>query len=247
MWALIRKELRENRLYALGAFVVALVALDYAANAKGWDFLFIQWMVRLGEPRFFNEPEMTRILPTEVWAACCGVCAALAALKVVYEERGRGTWAMLAHLPMTRERMVAGKFVAGLLLYLAVTVPAGALVAARMAMPGTVAAPYEAWQSWVLVIAALAGAMAYPFVFLAALRPARWYATKWLPLAPAFAICSSAVPLAEGLFGDPWGWMALNQEPVVLRILALLFVACWVLLPLIAVRGTLVTARSREY
>lgn len=246
MWALIWKELRENRLYALAAFVVALVVLDYGANAKGWDFVFIQWMMRLGEPRFYTDPDMARILPTEAWVACCAGCAGLVALKIVFEERWRGTWAMLAHLPMTRERVMAAKFLAGILLYLAVTVPAGALVAWRIAMPGTVAAPYEAWQSWVLVIPLLAGLLAYPLVFLAALRPARWYATKWLPLVPAFIICAFAVPLTQEFFWER-AWRHLAGEPAWQRILAALFFALWPLLSLLAARGVVVTARSREY
>lgn len=246
MWALIRKELRENWLYALGALVGALVVLDYVANAKGWDFVFIQWMIRLGEPRFYSEPDMARILPIDGWAGCCGVCAALVALKVVYEERWRGTWAMLAHLPMTRERVMAAKLLSGILLYLTATVPAGALVAVRIAMPGTIAAPYEAWQSWVLVIPLLAGLLAYPLVFLAALRPARWYATKWLPLVPAFIMCALAVFLTQDFF---WGrgWREFGGDVIWQHIMAVAFLAFWFAMSLLAARGAIVTARLREY
>ena len=49
MWPIIKKELRENARYLLGAFGIILFSLDFAAFACGWTFLGVR-LVLNGQP-----------------------------------------------------------------------------------------------------------------------------------------------------------------------------------------------------
>ena len=60
-----------------------------------------------------------------VWGQCCLSWRRAIALGQVYQERRRKTWPLLAHLPISRSRMIFAKVLAGLLMYLMVLLPAG--------------------------------------------------------------------------------------------------------------------------
>jgi hypothetical protein len=82
--------------------------------------------------------------------------------------------------------MIFAKVLAGLLMYLIVFLPLALLIIARLNTPGVWPGPIYASMFFPLLCFFLAGAVFYLGTFLSALRPARWYATKWFPLVAAF-------------------------------------------------------------
>jgi ABC-type transport system involved in multi-copper enzyme maturation permease subunit len=184
MWPMFKKELRENWAYASAAFLGALLLLEIYCGDQGWDPLSILdaktvpvWRSQLWTP-----------LPIMMWDTCCVWLAALIAIKIVYEEQWRRTWPLLAQLPVSRERTVFAKFLAGLTIYGAITVVPAALLIASLARPGAWPAPFMFSDCWVLSFPWISGLCVYCLAFLSAQRQARWYVTKWLPLIPAVII-----------------------------------------------------------
>ena len=60
MWPIIKKELRENARYLLGAFVIVLFFLDMAAFDAGWTLVGVSGTVQTG--RHGRTPSATRAL-----------------------------------------------------------------------------------------------------------------------------------------------------------------------------------------
>src|ERR1700761_3455615 len=102
MKSMIWKELRENARWALLACFGLLVAEIYALS--------------MGK-RSLNGISLCSDTFLMVSAfGCCAVGAVLGALQILPELR-RDQWASLLHRPIPREEILAGKMVAGLLLY----------------------------------------------------------------------------------------------------------------------------------
>jgi ABC-type Na+ efflux pump permease subunit len=185
MWPIFKKELRENWAYAAAVFAGVLLLLDIFAEEQGWYPLATGgkavpvWSNRLSTP-----------LPIFACATLCVWLAALIAIKIVYEEHWRRTWPVLAQLPVSRERIVFAKFLAGLAIYSAITAVSAGLMIVRLAVPGPGAwpGPFLFGDCWALAIPWIGGLCVYCLAFLSAHRHARWYATKWLPLAPAMFV-----------------------------------------------------------
>jgi len=247
MWPIIKKELRENASYLLGAFAIALFFLDCAAFDCGW--------ILLGIPRLLMS-QSTRLDPYSANAGfdhqlsgtCSSICLVLAgaiALGQVYQERRRRTWPSMAHLPIPRSRMICAKVLAGLLMYLIVCLPMALLVIARLNTPGVWPGPIYARTFLSMLGPFLAGAMFYLAAFLSAFRSARWYATKWLPLIaalPAYLLVGNVT----AFFGQPlYYWQRLATHYLLYNCLASL-AAALLSLPLVlwAIREQ---ARTREY
>jgi len=114
---------------------------------------------------------------------------ALALLQNVPERR-RDRWAFLAHRPVAWSTIFAGKAIAGIGAYLVATlVPLfGALL--WIAHPGNVPAPFY-WQMAQGPIDEVVsyGVLLYFAGVLIAIRPARWYGSRALPLLTAVLIC----------------------------------------------------------
>lgn len=123
---------------------------------------------------------------------------ALGLLQILPELR-RDQWAFLVHRPATRTTLFFGKVVPGLCLYLlAVSLPLLGL-AAWDAAPGHVAAPFDfrfTLSGWAAILTGL------PFYFaglLTALRPARWFGSRPLPVVAALT-----APLTASWYGEFW-------------------------------------------
>ena len=202
MWAIVKKELRENAPYLLGAFLIVLLILDLDAFGSGW--------ILLGFGRLLADRSvMAADFPlraarsgdclneiVSAWSVLCFFLGLVIALGQVYRERLRKTWPLLAHLPISRSRMILAKVLAGLLMYLIVLLPPVLLIIARLSTNGVWPGPIYAYMFLPLPGYFLAGAMFYLAVFLAALRPAHWYATKWLPAfaaIPAWFVAASVI------------------------------------------------------
>jgi hypothetical protein len=188
--ALIIKELREC------APVAALAAL-----AGAW---FV-WIFTGGPPlpgdtgSVADVPFVTDSFSGPLLMVAGALAVALGLKQTVLEDL-LGTYRYLLHRPVERRRVFVLKALVGLALVQAIgaaMILAYALWAAR---PGTHASPFfwsmtaPAWKAW----------MVLPLIYLGAaisgLRPARWYASRLLPL-----VGSGLVAVAS--FALPWWWM----------------------------------------
>jgi len=122
----------------------------------------------------------------------------LGLLQILPELR-RDQWAFLVHRPITRTTLFFGKVIPGLCLYvLAVSLPLLGF-AAWDAAPGHVAAPFDirfTLGGW----AAVCTGVAFYFAgLLTALRPARWYGSRALPV-----VATLSCPLAANWYVEFW-------------------------------------------
>ena len=247
MWPLFKKELREHTRFLVAAFVILPLVLDHFAWKRGWALLPLasaREMLPFTSARL-DADRLTDPLPIGAWGfACALVAGSLAVRQVLMEKRGK-TWPLLVHLPVGRTRIVLGKLLAGLCLYTIVAAPLGLLILVRLSIPGVWPGPFYARVILPLVWSFLAMAAVYLAVFAAALRPARWYATKWLiALAGAPAVLLAVVSREFGI-GTTYGRLNFfhSQASVFLRIL----VPATLTAAALCVWAILQQARTREY
>jgi hypothetical protein len=128
-----------------------------------------------------------------------GLAVALGFKQTVLEDV-LGTYRYLLHRPVGWHRVFLVKLLVGLVL---VQVIGGAMIlsyALWAATPGTHASPFfwsmtmDAWRLWCLFPLAYVGAA------MSGLRPARWYASRLIPLVGACA-------LGLVLFAQPLWWL----------------------------------------
>jgi hypothetical protein len=176
---IVRKELREHARAALLATLGCSLAMAFALWGASPDSA---WKSIAGD-RFQTV--------TVVASAASGVAFGL--LQMLTEVRP-GSWALLIHRPISRTRIFAGKALAGLALhFIALGVP---FIAATIwaSLPGRVAAPFHPSLALPGLADILAGSGYYFAAILVGVRPARWYASRLVPLAAA-----AATHLAAGL------------------------------------------------
>lgn len=137
----------------------------------------------------------------------------------VGREAIRGTFPFLLHRPLLRDKLFLVKLACGALVCLLATALPVLIYALWAAAPGTHASPFE-WSmtlpAWRLCLAVLP---VYFAAFLVALRPARWWGSRCLPLV-------AAIPLVI-LQASSAGWLnvALCLLADALFVLAILHVA----------------------
>jgi len=184
--AMFWKECRENVRWAVLALLALSLGLAYA-----WYHLFQQsyW------PSFSNVWSTENLVLT-ITTPLIGL--ALGLLQVLPELR-RDQWAFLVHRPASRTTLFFGKALPGVCLYLLATSPPLLGLAAWAASPSHVPAPFDfrfTLAGWAAILAGL------PFYFaglLVALRPARWYGSRALPLLTALLAPWAAAQLTEFL------------------------------------------------
>lgn len=145
--------------------------------------LVLGGLVFLGRPPLMHPALLLFLSPI---AALSG--AVLGFLQVFFESDGDKR-SLLLHRPMSRSRIFLGKAFVGVGLYLlAMGIPFASYVA-WVATPGHVAEPFR-WQMALPGLADILTGVAYYFAgMLVALREARWYASRGLPLVAAL-LCS---------------------------------------------------------
>lgn len=180
------KECRENARWAALSLLALSLGLAYA-----WFHLFQQSSAP-GLGQIWSSENLVLTITTPL------IGLALGLLQVLPELR-RDQWAFLVHRPASRTTLFFGKVLPGVCLYLlATTLPLLGL-AIWAASPSHVPAPFDfrfTLAGWAAILAGL------PFYFaglLVALRPARWYGSRALPILTALL-----APLAAGWFGEFW-------------------------------------------
>ena len=202
--AMFWKECRENARWAALSAAALSLGLAYA-----WFHLFQQssW------PSFSNVWSSENLVLTITTPL---VALALGLLQVLPELR-RDQWAFLVHRPASRTTLFFGKALAGVCLYLLATVLPLLGLAAWASSPSHVPAPFDfrfTLAGWASVLAGL------PFYFaglLVALRPARWYGSRALPLLTALL-----APWQASSRTEFW-----QTALISLLVLAPLFCAAW--------------------
>ncbi len=247
MWTIFRKEIRENLIWACAMLLILLLLLDYMAAQHGWVFLKLMTGLRVVDiPLRVMRPSYANSRPIEVstWAIFCMLAGLGLALKQVYHESWRKTWPLLAHLPISRPRMVMAKVLAGMSLYAAVFVLAAVILVARLTMPGVWFGPVY-WREQLPMFYFIAGGFGvYLATFFAAFRPARWYGTKWLIL---IAGVPTILVIVSDSFIDSYPYAS---NPEIYRpdaILILVLVCAGVVGAVLCLWGIATQAATREY
>ncbi len=208
MRSLIWKELRENIKWA----ALSMVLLGFAC-LQGLN------TTRYGMPDYYYYDGITLCNKTFLLVTTFGFAAAgiMLGLVQILPELKRDRWAALLHRPASRESILGGKLIAGLLLYgIAAGLPF--LFSVWMvATPGNYASPFLPAMVLPGLADLTAGALYYLAAVTLGLQRGGWIGLRLLPL---FA----AIHVSFFLQNSKFFYVAL--EAVLLLALALL-VACW--------------------
>lgn len=177
--ALIIKELKETWWLGAIAFMLLGVQLWSAVglNADLETFSIVWYPGRRGRVPF---------LQTDFGQIAAMSACALAVFVAVFQTFGesfRGTWVFLLHRPIERWRILLVKLLTGLAVTLVLTGVPILLYAWWAATPGMHASPFAWWmtrQTWMIWLTSVP---LYLGTFLCGMRDARWYGTRFLPLA----------------------------------------------------------------
>ena len=179
--AMFWKETRENVLWAILACLGLALGLAYA------------WYLLPPGPALnqaWSGENLVLTLSTPI------IGLALGLLQILPELR-RDQWAFLIHRPASQTALFFGKVLPGVCLYLLASILPLLGLAAWESSPHHVPAPFDfrfTLAGWAAVLAGL------PFYFaglLVALRPARWYGSRALPLLSALLAPWAATGLTE--------------------------------------------------
>lgn len=176
------REIREYRIWALLYMVVMLVSFAAVLFTER-ETLHSYGGYRNGFSLVSETFLLTGRIGALLWAATLGF------VQILADFRGDRT-ALLLHRPATRSSIFFGKASGGAVLYFFPLGVPFVLACAWAATPGNLAAPF--WPRLMLpAIADMLSGLAFYFAaMIAALRPARWYGSRVLPLiaaAPAVA------------------------------------------------------------
>jgi len=200
--ALVIKELKETWLLmaaaalAYGWLLCGLTGWGPAAVETPTSNMFFIWINRWGIPFVDGGFDNTFIVITGLLAITFGL------LQSVRESR-QATYLFLLHRPWPRWAFFLTKLAVGATIILVISSLPILIYARWAATPGNVPAPFEwsmtgpAWEIWLMMPLIYLGA------FLSGLRPARWHATRLLPLAASI----EAVNLRVN-WGMSMAWLA---------------------------------------
>ncbi len=181
---IVRKELRETRVFAALALGLCLI---YVSRLTGtWSPLLtslLGWV-----PGMKAEAAFVPFVEDSFLPILCFIGGALAitlGFRQSAWEPSQGTALYLLHLPLGRRTIFATKLLTGAGLLLVCTLLPILIYATWAAIPGTHPSPFEwsmtgpAFQIWLCLPLAYLGA------FASGIRPARWFGSRLLPLLAA--------------------------------------------------------------
>ncbi len=170
--ALVRKELREMLPFVVLALLVQFLLVGFTLHSRSG------LQVDAGYAIPFVSGEL-------LWYTffVAGLLAAVLGLWQTMWEGWHGTFLFLLHRPIPRERIACAKLLTGAAVCLVAALVPVAWYAVWAATPGTHASPFAwsmtawAWQ-WAVELP-----LVYLGAFLSGLRPARWFGSRFAPLA----------------------------------------------------------------
>jgi len=174
--AIVRKEMRENLVWAaLGLVLMFVVLIGSLPASDNYDRQ--------------SAPDVIRIFNITPFAAVIALMIGRA--QIVSENRG-DKWGFLVHRPVSRSTLFWGKAIGGMALYLGAAGFPTLCIALWLAMPGHVAAPFD-WRMTLPAVADLICGLVFYFAgMLTAMRNARWYASRTLGIG-AGIICGMVI------------------------------------------------------
>ena len=185
--ALVWKEFRE----LLPMVALALVA-EFALVCSAMGMRLGLATMERGEIPFIGTD--LRSFVTHVPA----IFAIVMALWQTWWESSRGTFLFLLHRPLPRSEIVAAKLLLGTALCLIVSFLPSFGYALWAAAPGTHASPFD----WSMTASTWRECLAIPGLyfggFLSGLRPARWFVSRFFPLAASVAMLLFQESAPEG-------------------------------------------------
>ncbi len=126
------------------------------------------------------------------------IFAIVVALWQTWWESSRGTFLFLLHRPLPRSEIVAAKLLLGTALCLIVSFLPSFGYTLWAAAPGTHASPFD----WSMTASTWRECLAIPGLyfgaFLSGLRPARWFVSRFFPLAASGAMFIFQASAPEG-------------------------------------------------
>jgi ABC-type transport system involved in multi-copper enzyme maturation permease subunit len=181
--ALVKKELREHLPAAGAALAASLLLLAYymrlpmrgSGYGSGWYQVTYNYLpVPVASGAYVSG-----------LAAVAFAAALLLGFLMSWKESVRKTWSFLLHRPVSRAQVLGAKLTAGALLYTAAVALPFALLAVWCMVPGNYPAPWDPEYLLPGVEVLCGGAVLFLGAFLCGVRRARWYATRFAPLAGA--------------------------------------------------------------
>ncbi|MGI4789942.1 MAG: hypothetical protein ACRYFS_13960 [Janthinobacterium lividum] len=182
MKAMFWKECHETARWAILAGLALTLGLTYA------------WYHQFGQSEFLNLGQFWSGENLVLTITMPLIGLALGLMQILPELR-RDQWAFLVHRPASRTTLFWGKVLPGVCLYLLATVLPLLGLAAWAAQPSHIPAPFDfrfTLAGWASILSGL------PFYFaglLVAVRPARWYGSRALPIVAALIAPFAAVTL----------------------------------------------------
>jgi hypothetical protein len=209
--ALVIKELRECLPLAAIAAAAAAWILLISTDPPAWLVPYTGGF----DPQPFLASDPMIGLPL-----VAGGLSVLLGIKQTWWDDLRGTYYYLLHRPISRSRLFLTKIAVGVAIVQSIGAAIILIYAAWAATPGTHASPFfwamtlPAWQAW------LAMPVVYLGGVLCGLRPARWYASRLLPLVACIGVAALLAVL-------PYMWTTLAGTAIALAVLlpAILYVA----------------------
>jgi ABC-type transport system involved in multi-copper enzyme maturation permease subunit len=182
--AIVKKELRETRVFAALALGLYLI---YLSKLTGhWGRLLsstFAWVPGMNE-----EPPDVPFVEGQFETILFFIGAALAitlGFRQSAWEPSQGTAQYLLHFPLTRRTIFLTKLATGISLLLGCTLLPILIYAIWAAMPATHAGPFEWSMTWTAFLVWLHMPIAYLGAFASGIRPARWFGSRLLPLVSA--------------------------------------------------------------
>ncbi len=189
--ALLRKELRQLRLWGLAAGAVLLL---YALGQTDAMQRLLQGsgMVNYNPLYSAQSPFLQNDGFGEAYSVLMMLCGIMLGFAQIAGEQMRKTWQFLLHRPVSRGLILTAKLLAGTLWYaVAVGVPL-ALLSGYAIVPGHYAAPWRFSMLYPFAVMAMAGWLGYLSGVQMALRRARWYGTRFAALPAAVLLAMLA-------------------------------------------------------
>jgi hypothetical protein len=182
--ALVRKELREVRLFAALALAVYIIYLSRLTGVWGQPLVsMFGWIPGLN-PEVPDVPFVEGTFLSMLFYIGAALAIALGFRQSAWEP-SQGTSPVLLHLPLRRQTIFLAKLATGMAILLFCTLLPLLIYAVWAATPGTHAGPFEwsmtddAFRTWLVMPLAYLGA------FASGIRPARWFGTRLFPVVAA--------------------------------------------------------------
>lgn len=168
------KEIRENAKWAALGLAIFALGLAYA------------W-AKTTDPYQYYEAYSALLAPAVLMVTTLGsaiIGGALGLLQII-PEQARDRWAFLVHRPVSLASIFWGKCLAGIVLYLAATLPPFLVLGWWVSQPGNLPAPFE----WRMALAGLSdifcGVIFYLAGLLTGVRKGRWWGSRALAIPAA--------------------------------------------------------------